>query len=234
MAILGIHCPHDVGRLFSQIDIGLRGIDREPLGHQHVTLLHLGDDVPIDTLAKAIVATYGVTSKTRPFTVQTNRVTSFPPHPKHGTVPIICPLVSEPLHEMQGRLKGALDGAKIEYSKTFPVFKPHVTLGYAKDPLVFADHAADKDIPSIEWGVADIVLWGGDEGDLRFSANFPLSIGKTAGLKTASVDDVVYRAFVRLAMHRQRRAHVNGQCLSTCPCHDNPHAEPHEDEPPRL
>jgi 2'-5' RNA ligase len=229
MAVLGIHCPRDVARIFSQIDcMG----EREPLWHQHITLLYLGDDVPIETLAKAVVAIYGVTSKTKPFSVATNRVTAFPPHPDHGTVPIICPIVSPPLHEFQARLRSAFDKANVSYSKKFPEYKPHVTLSYVKDPLVFADHAADKDIPPIEWGVADIVLWGGDEGDQRFSANFPLSIGKTA-----SVGDVVYRAMVRLT--RAKHSHdENGQCLSTCPCHQHdfrmlaPEAGTHES--PRI
>lgn len=214
MAILGIHCPRDVARIFSQIEvIG----EREPLGHQHITLLHLGDDVPIEQLAKAIVGVFGVTSKTKPFTVQTNRVTAFPPHPEHGTVPIICPIVSPGLHDLQARLKSALDHMKVEYSKTFPIYKPHVTLSYVKDPLVYSDHTADKDIPAIEWGVAEVVLWGGDEGDQRFSASFPLTIGKTA-----SAHDVLYRAFVRLA--RKKRAHdENGQCSPTCPCHAHGH-----------
>jgi 2'-5' RNA ligase len=189
--------------------------EREPLGQQHITLLYLGDDVPIETLAKAIVAVYSVTSKTKPFTVQTNRVTAFPPHPEHGTVPIICPIVSETLHAFQAKLKAALDHAKVEYSKTFPIYKPHVTLSYVKDPLVFVEHVADMDIPAIEWGVADIVLWGGDESDQRFSANFPLTIGKTA-----SAGDVIYRALVRLAAHARKGHDANGQCAAACPCHD--------------
>ena len=215
MAILGIHCPRDVARIFSQIEtIG----EREPLGHQHITLLHLGDDVPIEQLAKAIVAVFGVTSKTKPFTVQTNRVTAFPPHPEHGTVPIICPIVSPALHDLQARLKSALDNVKVEYSKTFPIYQPHVTLSYVKDPLVHADHTADKDIPPLEWGVADVVLWGGNDGDQRFSANFPLTIGKTA----ASRSDVIYRALVRVA--RWKAGHdENGQCAATCLCHTTGH-----------
>jgi len=195
MAVLGIHCPRDVARIFSQIEcIG----DKEPLWHQHITLLYLGDDVPIEQLAKAVVAIYGVTSKTKPFSVMADRVTSFPPHPEHGTVPIICPIVSPALHDLQARLRAAFDRMGIEYSRKFPEYKPHVTLSYTKDPLVFADHVADKDIPPIEWGVADIVLWGGEDGDQRFSANFPLTIGKTA-----SANDVVYRAFVRIAASGQ-------------------------------
>ena len=47
MAILGINCPRDVARIFSQIEVAG---EREPLGQQHITLLHLGDDVPIEQL----------------------------------------------------------------------------------------------------------------------------------------------------------------------------------------
>lgn len=218
MAVLGIHCPHDVGRIFSQIEV--MG-EREPLGHQHITLLYFGDDVPIETLATAIVAVYQVTSRTKPFTVQTNRVTAFPPHPEKGTVPIICPVVSPSLHDLHGRLKAALDRAKVDYSRTFPEYKPHVTLSYVEDPLVYADHTADKDIPSIEWGVADVVLWGGDEGDQRFSANFPLTIGKTA-----SACDVVYRALVRLAAWKQGCGANHAPGAHTCPCDHHQQVDP--------
>ena len=220
MAILGIHLPRDISRIFAQINV--KG-DKEPLGHQHVTLLYLGDDVPIEQLAKAVVATYNVTSKTKPFTVSTNRISTFPPHPDHGTVPVICPLVSPPLHDLQARLRAAFDTAKVDYSKKFPEYKPHVTLSYLEDPAENANKALEKEIPSIEWGVADIVLWGGDLSDLRFSANFPLSIGKTASRSL----DVLYRAFVRMA--RGKRAHdADGHCSVTCPCHGGGHPEPGE------
>jgi hypothetical protein len=39
MAILGIQLPRDVSRIFSQIEV--TG-EKEPLGHQHITLFYLG------------------------------------------------------------------------------------------------------------------------------------------------------------------------------------------------
>lgn len=214
MAILGVRIPHDISRIFGQIEVPLlKKEEREPFEMAHVTLFYLGERVPIDQLAKTVVATYSVTSKAKPFTVMTNRTTAFPPHPEHGTVPIICPITSSDIHELHASLRAALDRAGVAYNKTFKEFRPHVTLGYVSDPLVYADHAADMDIPLIEWGIADIVLWGGEEGDQRFSANFPLSLGKTAS------NHDFYLALVRIA-HLMKPAHdENGQCATTCPCH---------------
>ena len=180
-----------MARLLSALEIPG---NKEPTDTFHVTVLYLGDKVPIEQLGKAIIATYSVTSATTPFTVRTNRVTAFEPH-DDGT-PIICPIDSPGLHELREKLTAALDKAGVEYSKKFPIFVPHMTLGYSKDPGVYADHAADQDFPTVEWGAAELVLWGGDEGDDRLVATFPFSlrIEKKA----------LYRAFVRLAMIESR------------------------------
>jgi hypothetical protein len=47
--------------------------------------------------------------------------------------------------------------------------------------------------PPIEWGVGDVVLWGGNSENDGIEVTFPLSMGKTA----------MYRALVRLAMMKQ-------------------------------
>jgi hypothetical protein len=172
------------------------------------------------------VAVYGVTSQTKPFMVGTNKITTFPPHPDHGTVPVICPIISPPLHDLQARLRVALDRAKVDYSKKFPEYKPHVTLSYLEDPAADAAKEAAQDIPPIAWGVADIVLWGGEDSDQRFSANFPLSIGKTASGRGT---DVLYRAIVRVAQLGRKHSHdADGHCSVTCPCHTGGHPEPGE------
>jgi 2'-5' RNA ligase len=158
-------------------------------------MLHLGNDLPIEEVAEMIPVAYAVAAKTKPFTVSTSRVTTFP-HGPDGT-PIICPVMSNELVALRKELADAFDAAGIEYSKKWPVFKPHMTLGYASDPLVDADKVIDLDFPPITWGAHEFVLWGGDSGDNRVIVNFPLSV--------AATKEAFHRAFVRLANNWRSR-----------------------------
>lgn len=165
MAFIGFAVPPSTALVLS--DIPVPG-DLEAPGTMHVTMLNLGDDVPIEMLSKAMTVAYGVLTTFRPFTMKTSRVTCFPGN-SHG-VPIICPVESPELHELHEKLGKALDEAGVFYSKKFPVFKPHVTLAYASKAI------PDRSIPTIEWGAHELVLWGGDSGAKRLVVHFPLSL----------------------------------------------------------
>src|SRR5688572_6740634 len=168
MAILAIELPPATARLFSEVDVP--GTPSAP-GSMHITLLYLGDDVPIDALAEAAKATYEVTSKTRPFTVRASRAVSFPVNPDQDEEhPEGARTESDELHDLWKRLGKALDGAGVDFSKKFPVYKPHVTLSYAPEAV------EEFTIPTIEWGAHEVVLWGGDEADERLSVTFPFSL----------------------------------------------------------
>lgn len=172
MAFLGLKLPHETARILSEIEVPGK---TEAPSHFHITLLHLGDEVPIETLGKALVATYEVSSQTNPFTVRTSRVSSFPATPD-GETPVICLVDSDDLHELHRRLSAAYDKAGVDFSKKFPTYRPHVTLAYSKDASV-----RDRRIPTVEWGAHELVLWGGDSGDRRVVMSFPFSI-KTSSL----------------------------------------------------
>lgn len=197
MAFLGICIPHEIARLLAQVDYGSKG-KPEPTDQFHITLCYFGEDVPIEQITKAILVTYKVTSKTRPFTVQTSHVSTFPPHPKEGTVPVICRVDSTELHDLRSKLVKAYDDAGVEFDKNFPVYKPHCTLAYIEPGEEAAKvQGLDITIPVIEWGVGEIVLWGGDDGDERLIVTFPFSYALTR--------EAVYRAMIRLAQARQGR-----------------------------
>lgn len=72
-----------------------------------------------------------------------------------------------------------------------------MTLAYkkAEGDDTTQDTPKDQKIPSLEWGVGELVLWGGDSGDEKLSVTFPfaLTLSKQAA----------YRAFVRIAAHKQ-------------------------------
>lgn len=169
MAFCGLKIPHETARLLAGLDVPGK---KEPSNHFHVTCFFFGDDVPIDTLAKITEVTYGVTSETKPFTVRTSQLTSFPAGDDGR--PIICRIESDALHDLRDKIKAAYDAAGIEYSNKFPDWKPHVTLAYNTEPEGDFD---EQRIPTVEWGAHELVLWGGDSGDDRLIVTFPFALG---------------------------------------------------------
>lgn len=197
MALLGIKVPYETARLLAQVDVPGK---RESVGDFHITLLYLGDGTPLEQLETLVGAVYAVTSRTKPFTVQTSQVTTFP-HGSDGT-PVIARIEGEPLHALRAELKASILKAGIPFEDTYPEYKPHVTLAYSPDPL--AGEVAEKGIPLVEWGIGEVVLWGGDNMTDRLQMSFPFSMSKTA----------FYRGMARLAMS----SHKACDCGGSCPC----------------
>jgi hypothetical protein len=100
-------------------------------------------------------------------------------------------VVSNDLHTFRASLVKAVEEAGIPFPNTYPTFRPHVTIGYGSDPLVYSDNAVDVQFPEVEWGAHELILWGGDSGNDRVVVTFPLSL-KTDHATT-------HRAFVQLA-----------------------------------
>ena len=165
MAFLGIKVPHETARLLGEVEVPGH---TEAASHFHITMIYLGKDVPIEVLQKALLATYEVTSKTKPFTVRTSTLTCFPKG--DDGVPIICRVDSDALHELRERIRLSYDAHDVPYDKKFPEYKPHVTLAYGDEEI------PEKRIPTVEWGAHELVLWGGDSGDRRLVMTFPFSI----------------------------------------------------------
>lgn len=170
MALIGFSLNEDTSRILSEIEV-----PGDKVEHKHVTMIYLGDDVPLETLSKTMEVAYRVVATTRPFTLRTNTVTCFPKNPKGA--PIICRVESEELHDLNDRMRSALEAAGISYDKKFPEYKPHVTLAYAPDTI------EDMPIPSVEWGAHELVIWGGNSGAQRIVINLPFSLKN----RTASV-----------------------------------------------
>ena len=203
MAFLGITIPHETARLLGQVEI--EGTPESPATF-HITLLYLGKEVPVEDLAKCIEATFAVTSVTKPFTAQTNLVTSFPANPDDG-IPIICRVESEPLHALQAAIKASFKQHGVPFNDKYPEYKPHITLGYLP-----AGEPPDQTIPMVEWGVGEVVLWGGDSGDDVLVVHFPFSL--------ASGREAAYRALVKLAAlktsHYDENFRADAKTISEC------------------
>lgn len=164
MAFLGLKVPHEVARLFREIEIPG---DKVAESDYHVTILCFDDEWPISEIAKAMEATFDVLNKFEPFHMETSVVTCFPKR-EDNPVPIIAKMKSKELMKLSDALRKEFDKQKIEYSKIFKDFKPHMTLSYAEDEI------KDRKISPIEFFVHEIVLWGGDNGDDRIFITFPL------------------------------------------------------------
>jgi len=189
MAFIGLKVPHETARLLGQVRV--EG-DKVDLSEMHITVLYLGSALPIETIAQATQVAYEVTSKTLPFLVGTELVTSFPANP--DGIPLIAKIESDPLKALRKALTAAFDEAGVPYDKKYPDYKPHVTLAYmtpeeGNGPL---KPPPDQTIPHLAWGAHEMVLWGGDQGDEKLTVLFPfLAPGSS---KTAN-----YRALVRMA-----------------------------------
>jgi len=133
----------------------------------HITLLHFEENWPISEMVKAIEVTYDIVSKVKPFLVMTEKVICFPQ--RDGEAAIVAQVKSAELHELRDQLAKEFDKAKIEFSKTFKDYKPHITLSYNDKEI----DEFDIDPPA-EFVVQEIVLWGGDHGDDRIFVTFPL------------------------------------------------------------
>lgn len=165
MAFLGIRVPHETSRLLGEVEVPGK---REAASHFHITMLFLGKDVPIEVLQKALLATYEVTSRTKPFSVRTSTLTCFPKN--EDGVPIICRVDSDSLHELREKIRLSYERHEVPFSNKFPEYKPHVTLAYADEEI------EERRIPTVEWGAHELVLWGGDSGDRRLIITFPFSL----------------------------------------------------------
>lgn len=170
MSFIGLKIPHECARLLGSIEVPGEKI---PLDQMHVTVVYIGDNTPITTIAKAIAATYRVTSNRTPFTMKVNKIKSFPNNAGDG-YPIIARVMCPELHEFHTCITEALDKSGIDYSKRYPEYKPHVTLAYSKEPI----GTISLENP-IEWAAHEATLWGGDSGDDRVSATFPFVVGPT-------------------------------------------------------
>ena len=168
MACLGITISKEISKLLSNIDVD--GV-KEDSSHFHITLLFLGDNFPIKQSVKAIEAILEVAENFKPFTINIDNYNSFPEG--DDGFPIICPIECAELQNLNEELKKSFDKNKLEYSKKWKEYRPHITLSYS-------DKKAEKtNFDPIEFYVSEIIFWAGDNYDSdKFSVIFPLSRAK--------------------------------------------------------
>lgn len=169
MAFVGLNVPEEVARLLDEVEVPG---EKVPAADKHITILHLGWEIPIEQISAAVIAIESVTSSAVPFVVELSRISCFPKG--DDGVPIISLVDSPLLTTLHDRLKDAFDKRGVPFSKKHPTFAPHVTLSYNEEAI------DDRPIGPINWTVYEVILWGGDSRD-RVTASFPLAFpGKMA------------------------------------------------------
>ncbi len=162
-----VKVPHDIARILS--DVPVEG-ELEAEGDYHITLVYFDDGLSNDQMFKAAQVIHEAVAEVYgPIQIAVNQVTSFPADPS-GKSPVIARVQSPVLELLRQKIVTALDSHDIPYSKKHPEFKPHVTLSYVQ-----GNPPSDFSIPNLQWGCAEIFLWGGSWGDHSFSVCYPIS-----------------------------------------------------------
>lgn len=165
MSFLGIKINSQIGRLLSNIDVPGENTSIEDY---HITILCFEDNFNISDAAKALEVTHKIVNKTKPFSIELNKVTCFPKR-EDNPCPIIMKVKSKELQKLHDQLAKEFDDANIEFKKTFSNYTPHVTLSYADDEI------EDLSIDPIELQITELILWCGDNGlNNNIYITFPL------------------------------------------------------------
>lgn len=171
MAFIGLRVPADAARLLESHEVPG---ERLSASDMHVTILYLGKTVPMVELAKAMVAAYGVATRTSPLSLAIDRVTNFPVGPDGW--PLICRIESPELQKLSADLRAEFTRLGLPFNNKWPDYKPHVTMAYLKEqqPEGFA---FDSPLPGpLPFVVHELTIWGGDDGDGRVHINIPFSL----------------------------------------------------------
>jgi 2'-5' RNA ligase len=172
MAMLAIPISQDISRLFQEFDLD---IEKDP--SNHITLFYFGDNIPMSRILKIIPIIFDITENLKPFTVTTSGYSFFN---SDDLYPVICPVKSPTLISLRKKICTAFDNSKIKYDKTFPDYKPHITLGHSKDK------PKNTKFPKVEFLISQLALYAGDTSDTKLFVNFPFTINKLSQLDILS------------------------------------------------
>jgi 2'-5' RNA ligase len=148
---IGIKVPQDVCDILRKIDV----IGKHDKTY-HITVIYVGEQTPED-FARTTQVLYDFLDDVKPFSIKTNKVISFNKN-DDDEIPVVCKIESSELMKLQKKLCDLLDKEKIQYSKKWPEYKPHICLSYAKETV------KDFKIPKIEFECDSFELWYGYNG----------------------------------------------------------------------
>jgi len=154
MAFIGIKIPEKISKKLKNINIDG---DKTDTSDFHITLIAFEDNIPIKNVSKSLEAMYNSCEDINPFEITLDKVSCFPKR-EDNPCPLITPIVSKELQQINKNLKKYLDKMDVDYLNTFKMYKPHITLSYAEKEI------KDFKIEPIGFEVNEICLWSGDNG----------------------------------------------------------------------
>ena len=154
----------------ARLDSVLEDVPRS--GPYHVTLTYLPNQGRADVGDKLLTAVKNAVDKSSPLVLSHENLLSFEDHgdgfPAIVAVRAASPAEPTALHDLKALIDHELKELGVEYSQKWPVFKPHITIGYTDVPVVPAKcwHA---------WVPSAVEIWYGlDASEGKDSVHLPL------------------------------------------------------------
>ena len=129
MPMIAIKVPDNMSGYLEAIKVPGK---KSSASDMHITILYFENDLSLRQIAALTMIMSSVASELKPFEVKFDSISSFDKN--NDKVPIICRVDSSGLMAVNTQLKRAFDLYGLQYSKTFPEYKPHITLSYNTEP----------------------------------------------------------------------------------------------------
>ena len=152
MSMIALKIPSDISEKLSKIKVdGKKELPQE----YHITMFYFDGKLKIDDICKITRIMNSVLGRFVPPKISFKEVSFFPKG--NDGFPVIVPILSDDLIEVRKSLVKAFDKEKINYSKKWPEFKPHLTLAYSKK------EPTNQNIGKCSWNATELVLYAGDK-----------------------------------------------------------------------
>jgi len=152
MSMIALKIPSDISDKLSKVKVdGKKELPEE----YHITMFYFDGKLKIDDVCKITKTMNSVLGRFSPPKISFKEVSSFP-NGDDG-FPVIVPILSDDLIEIRKSLAKAFDKDKINYSKKWPKFNPHITLAYSKK------EPTNQKINKSSWNATELVLYAGDK-----------------------------------------------------------------------
>jgi len=152
MSMIALKIPLNISDKLSEIKVDGK---KESPEEYHITMFYFEGKLKIDDVCKITKTMNSILGRFSPPKISFKEVSFFPKG--EDGFPVIVPILSDDLIEIRKSLAKAFDKEKINYSKEWPEFKPHLTLAYSKK------EPTNQKIDKSSWNATELVLYAGDK-----------------------------------------------------------------------
>lgn len=152
MSMIALKIPSNISDKLSKIKVdGKKELPQE----YHITMFYFDGKLKIDDICKITKIMNSVLGRYSPPKISFKEISHF--QKGDNGFPVIISILSDELIEIRKSLVKVFDKEKINYSKKWPEFKPHITLAYSKK------EPTDQSIDKYSWNATELVLYAGDK-----------------------------------------------------------------------